>query len=218
MERRVGRKLRPLRRKDYVIFHDVMLRGADGRTSQIDHIAVGPGGVFVIETKNRRGVIKGNDRDRKWTAGKSEFQNPVSQNRKHVSTLGEVLADDTLTFVSMVVFPDGTDFRGVNSKEVYSRSEMTPEIRYRHPVLPAERVREIADAIKAANITSRKVRREHVRRLRRKYHHEKLCLMLRICPECGKRLRPYVRNDSREYLCMHCGYDTLRTGRGAERN
>ena len=33
---------------------------------------------------------------------------------------------------------------------------MTPEIRYRHPVIPAERVREIADAISAARPGARR--------------------------------------------------------------
>lgn len=212
-ERRVGRKLRALRKEGYTIFHDIMVRRSDGRTSQIDHIAVGPAGVFVIETKNRRGEIVGNDHEKKWHAGKSLFQNPVHQNRTHISALREILGDDTMNFVSMVVFPDRTDLRKVAPYGVFTMSEMVPEILLQPSLFPEECVRKTADAVRDANITSRKVRREHVRTIRRRLRHDRLCLKFHRCPECGKRLSSYRRNDMKEYVCMHCGYDTLRTGR-----
>src|SRR5207244_12405388 len=45
-ERRVSEVLRTLRDKDYVTFDDLLLEGVN-----IDHVVVGPGGVFAIETK-----------------------------------------------------------------------------------------------------------------------------------------------------------------------
>src|ERR1041385_7903509 len=49
-ERHVSDLLRPLRGKDYVTFDDLMDETA-GWKSNIDHVVVGPGGVFAIETK-----------------------------------------------------------------------------------------------------------------------------------------------------------------------
>jgi hypothetical protein len=49
-ERHVSQLLRPLRGKDYVTFDDLMDESA-GWKSNIDHVVVGPGGVFAIETK-----------------------------------------------------------------------------------------------------------------------------------------------------------------------
>lgn len=49
-ERHVSDLLRPLRGKDYVTFDDLMDESA-GWKSNIDHVVVGPGGVFAIETK-----------------------------------------------------------------------------------------------------------------------------------------------------------------------
>jgi Nuclease-related domain len=45
-ERRVSELLRPLRAKDYIVFDDVITERGN-----IDHIVVGPGGVFALETK-----------------------------------------------------------------------------------------------------------------------------------------------------------------------
>lgn len=40
---------------NYSIFNDVLLK--DGKRGNIDHVVVGPTGIFVIETKNNRGVV-----------------------------------------------------------------------------------------------------------------------------------------------------------------
>jgi hypothetical protein len=56
-ERYVATELEPLLAKGYRVFHDLvfdMRPGGDRTTFNIDHIAVGPEGVFAIETKTRR--------------------------------------------------------------------------------------------------------------------------------------------------------------------
>lgn len=58
-ERVVAEQLEPLKQEGWRIFHDVPGASAQGRAFNLDHVAVGPGGVFVIETKTRR---KGNAR------------------------------------------------------------------------------------------------------------------------------------------------------------
>lgn len=52
-ERIVAEHLEPLKARGWRIFHDVP-GAANGNTFNIDHVAVGPGGVFAIETKTRR--------------------------------------------------------------------------------------------------------------------------------------------------------------------
>jgi hypothetical protein len=47
-ERAVGQQLETLRNQGYEIFHDI-----PGDGHNIDHVVIGPGGVFVIETKTR---------------------------------------------------------------------------------------------------------------------------------------------------------------------
>ena len=43
----------------YQIINDVMIPDQEGGTTQIDHVVFSPFGVFVIETKNMKGRIKG---------------------------------------------------------------------------------------------------------------------------------------------------------------
>jgi hypothetical protein len=52
-ERYVAEILDPLKATGWFIFHDVQCQGATGKFN-LDHVAVGPGGVWVIETKTRR--------------------------------------------------------------------------------------------------------------------------------------------------------------------
>lgn len=52
-ERIVAEHLEPLKGEGWRIFHDVPGE-ADGKPFNLDHVAIGPGGAFVIETKTRR--------------------------------------------------------------------------------------------------------------------------------------------------------------------
>lgn len=47
-ERRTARKLRPLTRHGWVVLHD---RALPGSKANIDHLAVGPAGVFLVDSK-----------------------------------------------------------------------------------------------------------------------------------------------------------------------
>jgi len=52
-ERYVAGWLDPLKAQGWFIFHDVPCAGATEQFN-LDHVAVGPGGVWVVETKTRR--------------------------------------------------------------------------------------------------------------------------------------------------------------------
>jgi hypothetical protein len=52
-ERYVAEWLDPLKAQGWFIFHDIPCAGATGKFN-LDHVAVGPGGVWVVETKTRR--------------------------------------------------------------------------------------------------------------------------------------------------------------------
>lgn len=58
-ERAVAEELEPLTREGYHVFHDVPVEKVEG-SFNLDHVVVGPTGLFAIETKTRR---KGRARD-----------------------------------------------------------------------------------------------------------------------------------------------------------
>ncbi len=72
-----------LYKKKYHLLKNVTLPTEDG-TTQIDHIIVLQYGIFVIETKNMKGWIFGEEHQRTWTQKiykhTSKFQNPLHQN------------------------------------------------------------------------------------------------------------------------------------------
>jgi hypothetical protein len=54
-ERRTARLLRPLERHGWAILQDLAVPGSH---ANIDHLVIGPGGVFVIDSKQYRGRLK----------------------------------------------------------------------------------------------------------------------------------------------------------------
>jgi hypothetical protein len=81
---------------DYVLINNLPLPGLD---ADVDHILVGPNGVFVIETKHHRGIIS--SRNGRWYQAKvshsgwlqpeEEFKSPTRQVRRNVNRLRRYL-------------------------------------------------------------------------------------------------------------------------------
>jgi hypothetical protein len=77
----------------YHVMDDVMLKTKKG-TTQIDHIIVSPFGIFVVETKNHKGLIFGDCYGQVWTQvlnGRGHFRlySPVLQNLGHMQNLSK---------------------------------------------------------------------------------------------------------------------------------
>ena len=61
----VSKKLNKLNKRKYKVINNLLLKTIKGST-QIDHIVISRYGIFVIETKNYKGIIKGNEYDDNW--------------------------------------------------------------------------------------------------------------------------------------------------------
>jgi hypothetical protein len=62
-ERRTARLLDPLERHGWAILHDLAVPGS---RANLDHLAIGPGGVFVIDSKQYRGRLQLDPSGRLW--------------------------------------------------------------------------------------------------------------------------------------------------------
>jgi Nuclease-related domain len=62
-ERRTARLLGPLERHGWVVLHDVAVPGS---RANIDHLAIGPGGIFVVDSKQYRGRLQLDGSGRLW--------------------------------------------------------------------------------------------------------------------------------------------------------
>lgn len=189
-----------LDKKKYKLLHDVTLQTKDG-TTQIDHIIVSRYGVFVIETKNYKGWIFGNEHSKTWTQNiygkKHSFQNPLRQNYKHVKALQKLLNLDADKIFSVVVFVGESTFKTDMPNNVVYPFGLLKFIKLYKTVVFTQRemwraVEEIEDAQLAKGF---KTNREHVQNLkeRKDCTLEKTTIKREFkhdlyCPRCGNEL------------------------------
>lgn len=103
-----------LDKKVYTTINNVTIPTSQG-TTQIDHVIVSRYGLFVVETKNMKGWIFGEERSKQWTVSvfgsKRRFQNPLHQNYRHTMALSEFLGVDHSKLHSVVVFWGDAEFK-----------------------------------------------------------------------------------------------------------
>lgn len=159
-----------LDKKEYKLIKNVTLPTKDG-TTQIDHIIVSRYGVFVVETKNMKGWIFGDERQRTWTQKifkhTSKFQNPLYQNYKHTQTLKKLLDLTDEKVFSLVAFIGESTFKTHMPPNV---TEGVGYLRYikskTQEVLSLSETHEIVSKIKDVRFkASLKTNRDHVNNL-----------------------------------------------------
>lgn len=107
-EKAVGQFLERLRENGYHVFHDLI-----GTGFNVDHVVIGPAGVFTVETKTWSKPARGEakitfDGEQLMTAGRAPERNPVIQARAQSAWLKGLLSESTgRTFdvFPVVVFP-----------------------------------------------------------------------------------------------------------------
>jgi hypothetical protein len=106
-ERAVGQFLEDLRPKGFYVFHDLL-----GEDFNIDHVLVGPKGLFTIETKTiskpKRGrAVVNYDGEQLIINGCTPDRNPVVQAKAQVNWLKDLLAEANLNIPikPVVVYP-----------------------------------------------------------------------------------------------------------------
>lgn len=112
-EKAVGQFLEQFRAKGYTVFHDIPAESG-GRKFNLDHVLVGPKGVFTIETKSRTKPLKGQckivyDGEAVSINGQAPDPAPIVQARGEASWVRDYISSCTaLTSVPVtpiVVFP-----------------------------------------------------------------------------------------------------------------
>ena len=184
----VKRELKKLS-KEYLVINDVMVKTNDNSTHQIDHVVISKYGIFVIETKQYNGYIKGNDYDKRWMikSGKKKFyvNNPLHQNYGHVKSLEEILNLSEEKFISLVCISSRARV-SVKSNNVVRIYELIDKI-YSYQEVIINNEEEIYESINNLNIIDKKQRKEHVRNAK-KIKNSKDESFKNKCPKCGGEL------------------------------
>ncbi|GGF27055.1 nuclease [Halobacillus andaensis] len=166
---------------NYKHLNDLMLENMKTHSgfSQIDHVLLTPYGIFVIETKNYAGEIKGGAQDKQWKVNKKfNMMNPFHQNYGHMEAIKSCLnSDNPYSFVSMIsftqraVFSISPELRKMTSDElcVYD-TELTEFIKRKiqviklqstAPIYKEDEIESIYKSLTNANVTDPAIREGH---------------------------------------------------------
>lgn len=108
-EKAVGQYLERLRAKGYDVFHDIVAPGFN-----VDHVLIGPAGVFTVETKTWSKPLRGEarisfDGERLFLAGgRPPDRDPIIQARAQAAWLKNLLVESTgrkFDVLPVVLFP-----------------------------------------------------------------------------------------------------------------
>lgn len=139
---------------EYTILRDLALH-IEGGTTHIDHIVVSRFGIFVIVTEDLAGSIFGSEQDSHWIRAlqhyRSEFPNPLRQNRAYIRALQKLLGLHAGKFHSLVVFTGKVEFRTDMPLNVMQRDRLVAFFQVRTtPMLTAEAAAQAVRTIEAS--------------------------------------------------------------------
>jgi len=173
-----------LNSKVYKRFHNLILNTSNG-TTQIDHVILSRFGIFVIETKNYKGWIFGNENQKSWTQvlynKKHSFQNPLHQNYKHTRALSEHLNVDPSKIHSIVFFIGDAILKTELPANVITSGLSEYIKRFDRVVFSDIELTHFEEQLSRLKSISASTN-EHVRTLKEKYSNDT------ICPKCGSPL------------------------------
>lgn len=177
-----------LDKSKYIVLNDIMIDVGD-KTHQIDHVVLSKYGIFVIETKQYNGYIKGSKYDKKWVRyikGKDPiyYTNPIRQNSGHVKAICKLLniSEDKVfnivcissKNVKLEIEHDGEMTTGLNINDKITS--------YKEELI--DNVEELKEKIIINNIVDKDIRKKHVERI----NADKEEYGSNICPKCGGKL------------------------------
>ena len=139
-EKSVAFFLSKLEENKYKVINNIMLR-IGSKTTQIDHVVVSNYGIFVIETKNYKGWIIGNEFDDYWKQviykRKEKLHNPIKQNYGHIQALKEHLTEfPDVNYISIVAFTTKADLKVTADTDVVYTINLLKTIRKYDDICP----------------------------------------------------------------------------------
>ena len=160
-EKEIRRQLNQLDRSKYTIINDVQFM-IKGKSSQIDHIIVSDFGIFVIETKNYKGIIYGDENSNQWKQViyqyKNNFYNPIKQNLGHIYALNYVLRQlPVVNYFSLVVFTKRSQLKVKSMTPVVYPHQLIKKIKSQKTVcISSPLKRRIIQEIQSKNLNFKK--------------------------------------------------------------
>lgn len=208
-ERSVSRRLDWLPSDEYVTLDDLML-SSNGRTTQIDHVVVSIYGIFVIETKNYKGIITGGENTDTWTQhlyqSKNSLANPIRQNKGHIAAIRRIVHNIYTDEIFSIIAFSGASTLRVSSESadvVYFRELRRCIRRYNKQRMSKDQMAQIVAILSDANVEDKDMRKQHVSQVRQHMRDRELQIANLTCPQCGGTLVRREGSYGRFYGCSN---------------
>ena len=176
----------------------------NGGTAQIDELIIADSGIYVIEMKNYKGWIFGNDSNQYWTqvlytryrgvSTKNKLYNPIRQNASHISCIRKNLKGYKGPIHSLIVFGNKAEFKDVTvlSSDTYVlyQSNLRRVIReidsaYKGSISEAE-ISDIHTKLMQASAGADST--HHVDKIYQRLAEKEERIENGLCPRCGSPL------------------------------
>ena len=196
---------------EYISLNDILIKSSNGNTSQIDELVLSEYGIFIIETKNYKGWIFGNEKSENWTQvifkEKHTFRNPIKQNWSHVYALKNVLSEfPNIHYFPIVVFTGDATLKDIESTVpvIYSnRLISTIKNLSSEKCLSQTEVEKIKSILESVEITEKMARKEHVKNIKQNIVEKQLKMENLICPRCNGELKLRNGRNGKFYGCSN---------------
>lgn len=186
----IGFMLGILDPNNYRIINNLIL-SENGKTSQIDHVVVSNYGIFVIETKNYKGLIFGDDKNTYWTqvlyGSREKLYNPVRQNMGHLHVLKESLNEyKNIPFHCIIVFSEDAELKVSSSSIVGYPMDMLDFIKSCTKVALSDVERDsIMTKLNGLKKNNQGLMQEHINSIKKGIQEKERKIKGNLCPQCG---------------------------------
>lgn len=174
-----------LRKKSYYKVHNIILPLENG-TTQIDHLIISIYGLFIVETKNKKGWIFGSKEQASWTQSiygwNYTFQNPLRQTFRQRQILSTFLGVHESKIQTVVYFTGNCIFKTAMPDNVINSGLGKYIKRFQNQIFPLDEVNQIISAVQKHLQESSLSSKDHLRSLRKRHSSTT------NCPKCGSKL------------------------------
>ena len=196
---------------EYIVLKDILIKSSNNSTSQIDEIILSEYGIFVIETKNYKGWIFGNEKSENWTQiifkERYNFRNPVKQNWSHIYALRNILSNfPNIKYFPIVVFTGDVTLKEIESSiPVIYDNQINNTIKNlsSEKCISLKELKQIKSILESSEIKEKVIRKEHIKTIKRKIISDKLKKENLICPKCNGELRLRDGKYNKFYGCSN---------------
>ena len=158
----------------FILIPNLLLDNGNGNTSQIDHVVLSEYGIFVIETKNYKGWIFGNEKSDNWLQvifkERNYFRNPIKQNLSHIYALKNKLSEyPNIKYYPIVVFVGRAILKRlyISSPVVYANNlRKTIKQNCHVKCLTTNDLQKIKSILKSSDVSKQVSKKQHIQNIK----------------------------------------------------